>query len=106
MSIQNDPAANEDVLVDLEVTGICRLVDHDEEIVFLLETSIRSTMCQMDHPTLPQEQRCSHCDSVEASYWSRSLESDAMIRADYTLTTTMCVKQTWYSERNEKDVPA
>ena len=41
MSIQNDPAAKEDVLVDLEVTGICRLVDHDEEIVFfLLETSM------------------------------------------------------------------
>ena len=30
---------------------------------------------------------CSHCDCVEASYWSRSLESDAAVRADYTLTT-------------------
>jgi len=29
-----------------------------------------------------------HCDSVEASYWSRSLESDATVRADYALTTT------------------
>jgi len=28
------------------------------------------------------------CDSVEASYWSRSLESDATVRADYALTTT------------------
>ena len=26
--------------------------------------------------------------SVEASYWSRSLESDATVRADYALTTT------------------
>ena len=33
------------------------------------------------------EQHCSHCDSVEASYWSQSLESDAMVRADYALTT-------------------
>jgi len=27
-------------------------------------------------------------DSVEASYWSRSLERDAPVRADYALTTT------------------
>jgi len=33
------------------------------------------------------EQQCSHCDSVEASYWSQSLENDAMVRADYALTT-------------------
>ena len=32
--------------------------------------------------------RCSHCDSVEASHWSRPLESDATFRADYALTTT------------------
>jgi len=44
MSIQNDPAASEDVLVDLEVTGICRLVDHDEEIVFFV-----GNVHQVDH---------------------------------------------------------
>jgi len=33
-----------------------------------------------------------HCDSVEASYWSRSLESDATVRADYALTTTTTTK--------------
>jgi len=31
---------------------------------------------------------CSNCDSVEASHWSRSLESDATVPADYALTTT------------------
>ena len=29
-----------------------------------------------------------NCDSVEASYWSRSPESDATATADYALTTT------------------
>jgi len=29
-----------------------------------------------------------HCDSVEASHWSRSLESDSTVWADYALTTT------------------
>ena len=38
-------------------------------------------------PGRPRTKR-SHCDSVEASYWSRSLESDATVRADYALTTT------------------
>ena len=52
-----------------------------------METSTRSTTCQMDRPTPPRKQQCSHCDSVEASYWSRSLESDATVRADYALTT-------------------
>jgi len=40
----------------------------------------------MDRPTPPGQQQ--HCDSVEASHWSRSLESDATIPADYALTTT------------------
>jgi len=48
----------------------------------------RSTTCQMDRPTPPRQQQCSHCDSVEASHWSRSLDSDAAVRADYALTTT------------------
>ena len=33
------------------------------------------------------------CDSVEASHWSRSLESDATVRADYALTTTTTAKR-------------
>ena len=57
-----------------------------------METSTRSTTCQMDRPTTPRKLQCSHCDSVEASYWSRSLESDATVRADYPpTTTTICV---------------
>jgi len=57
-----------------------------------METSTRSTTCQMDRPTPPRKLQCSHCDSVEASYWSRSLESDATVRADYPPpTTTICV---------------
>jgi len=36
----------------------------------------------------PRQQR-SHCDSVEANHWLRSLESDATVPADYALTTTM-----------------
>ena len=59
-----------------------------------METSTRSTKCQMDWPTPPRQQQCSHCDSVEASYWSRSLESDATVRDDYALTTmTLAVQQ-------------
>jgi len=53
-----------------------------------METSTRSTTYQMDRPTPLQQQQCSHCDSVEASHWSRSLESDATVQADYALTTT------------------
>jgi len=53
----------------------------------LMETSTRPTMYQMDRPT-PSWQQCFHCDSVEASHRLRSLESDAMVPADYALTTT------------------
>ena len=49
--------------------------------------STRSTTYQIYRPTPPRQQQCSHCDSVEASCWSRSLDSDATVRADYTLTT-------------------
>jgi len=33
---------------------------------------------------------------VEASYWSRSLESDATVRADYALTTPTKATYTWF----------
>jgi len=51
MSIQNDPAAKEDVLVDLEVTGICRLVDHDEEIVFFVGNVNAAVCAESEAPT-------------------------------------------------------
>jgi len=51
-----------------------------------METSTRSTTYQMDRPTPPRQQQCSHCYSVKASHWSRSLESDATVH--YALTST------------------
>jgi len=44
----------------------------------------------MDRPTPPWQQR-SHCDSVEASHWSRSPESDATVPADYALMMTTTI---------------
>jgi len=59
-----------------------------------METSTRSTTYQIDRPTPPWQQQCSHCDSVEASHWSRSFESDATVPADYALTTTTTSRYT------------
>jgi len=53
-----------------------------------METSTKPTTYQMDRPTPPRQQQCSHCDSVEASHWSQSLESDTTVQADCTLTMT------------------
>ena len=39
---------------------------------------------------------------MEASYWSRSLESDATVRADYALTTTTLTPR--YAARNSDDI--
>jgi len=54
--------------------------------------TLHGNVYQVDHvPNGPTNSAaittCSHCDSVEASYWSRSLESDATVRADDALAT-------------------
>jgi len=66
------------------------------------KSSYRSVDSQTPHGNVPQVYHVPNwtdqlrydnnnvlvCDCVEASYWSRSLESDATVRADYALTTT------------------
>jgi len=69
-----------------------------------METSTRSITCQMDRPTPARVPiACSHCDCVEASYWSRSLESDATVRADFSLTTTTIAPECMLQVQEQSD---
>ena len=80
----------QDCQITLQLTRPCyakssyRSVDPRPYMV----TSTRSTTYQINRPTPPRQQQCSHCDSAEASHWSRSLESGATVQADYALTKT------------------
>jgi len=71
-----------------------------------METSTRPTTYQMDQP-IPSWQQRFHCDSVEASHRSRSLESDTTVPADYALTTTTTTGCTqtlnWTQEQRKRD---
>jgi len=68
--------------------------------------TLHGNVHQVDHvPNGPTNsaatKQCSLCDSVEASYWSRSLESDATVQADYALTTTTTTRVD--GARDDKD---
>jgi len=52
----------------------------------------RSSACQVDRSVPPRRQQHSHSDSRDASYWSRSFESDATVQADYALMSTTTSK--------------
>ena len=51
-----------------------------------LEASARSSACQVDWSAALRQQHRSHSDSLETSCRSKSFESDASIKADFTLT--------------------